>query len=163
MTAPGTQVQLSDATLKQFALMAGSLERYEGGNVESILQSIFKAQTVDDYNKIFGGERAFPLNRSMKITNIRYAESDFKGGIPFYLVIDAVDTTTGEVGEYTTGAESVVGMLMHAAWSGHLPIVCRLVQADRETRAGYKPINLVMEAIGGSGQQTTPEPKKAAK
>lgn len=162
MTEPGKEVQLSKKTLDEFARMATALEEYDAGGGDGILQEIFAANTVDDYNKILGGERALPMNKSIKVERVRYAQSDFNAGLPFYLVIDGVDMTNGEVGQWVSGAQTVVAMLTRAAFAGHLPVIGRAYESAKPTKDGFTPVNWTMEAIGGNGQQEL-DVKPAAK
>lgn len=163
MTAPGTDVVLSKAVLDEFARMAGALEEFDTTGMDGILSDIFAATDVDSYNKVLNGDRVMPMNRSIKVERVRYAQSGFAAGLPFYLVVDGVDTSTGEVGQWVTGATTVVAALTRAAFAGHLPVVGRQSESAKPTKSGYTPINWIMEGIGGNGQQTIPEPKKAAK
>lgn len=151
MTAAGTDVELSRQTLEMFAEMATALEEYDTGGSDSILQGIFKAETLDDYNAIFEGDRGMPLNKELKVTRVRYAKSDYEAGLPFYLVADVIDTRTGETKEYTIGATVPVAILTRASFLGQLPILIELVESDKPTKGGYRPINVHVLAITPAG------------
>lgn len=151
MTAAGTDVELSKETLAMFAEMTTALDEYETGGGDAILQSIFKATTLDEYNEMFKGERGMPLNRELKVTRVRYAQSEYAAGLPFYLVADVVNTTSGEVREFTVGATVPVAIFTRAAFLGHLPMIVRLFESDKPTKSGYKPVNVEVLAISTPG------------
>lgn len=147
MTAPTTEIELSKAVLDEFARMASALEEYDTQGMESIMQGIFAATTLDEFNSVLGADRAMPMGVSMKVDRVRWARSEFAAGLPFYLVIDGVRTDTGEAGQWVTGATTVVAMLVRAAFIGVLPIIGRAVESAEATKSGYRPVNWVMEAM----------------
>lgn len=163
MTAAGTDIELSKETLAMFAEMATALEQYDTGGGDSILQGIFKAETLDDYNAIFNGDRAMPLNRELKVTRVRYAKSEYAAGLPFYLVADVVNTTTGEVKEYTVGATVPVAIFTRATFLGHLPMLVRLYESEKTTKGGYKPVNVEVLAVSTPGLDAPAAKAKAKK
>jgi hypothetical protein len=70
-------------------------------------------------------------------------ESEFAGGLPFFLIVDAADLETGELVTITTGAVSVVAQLAKAHQLGQIPgwrVVPR--QAERPSASGYYPQHL---------------------
>lgn len=153
MTVAGQQVELSPAVLAEFAKMTTALEAYPEGGLDSILTQIFTATTLDDYNKIFDGDRGMPVNVNVQIDRIRYAKTDYPGGLPFYLVCDGVNLKTGEAREYTVGATVVVGTLVRAAFLGHLPCRGYMYEAEEQTKAGLTPYNWKMLEINSTGQE----------
>lgn len=161
MTEVGTEIVLKESTIAAFAQMLTALEEYDAGGLDEILGSIFAAKTVDEFNAVLGAERALPNNREVKVERVRYARSDFTQGLPFYAVLDGVDIKTGEARQWVTGATTVVGVLVHAAASGLLPIVGHAEESDKPTKNNYHPVNWVMSAIGGNGQQALAAEKAA--
>lgn len=154
MTESGTDVELKPETLQEFARMASALEEYDAGGSDAILAEIFKADTVEDYNKIFAGDRELPNDKMLQIDKVRYARSEFAAGLPFYLVIDGVDLDTGEAKQWVSGSTTVVAMLVRAAFAGHLPCKGFARESDKPTKSGYRPINWNMREINNNGQQT---------
>lgn len=155
MTQPGTDIQLSQDTVDLFMKMAGALEPFDAGGSDAILQQIMNATTLDDYNAIFEGDRAFPLGVEVKVTKARYAKSEYAQGAPFYLVIDGERLDTHTVGQWTLGAGVPLAMICRAAFNDQLPLIGKAYEADTPTKSGYKPINWKMIALGS--------PTKAAK
>lgn len=161
MTEAGTDLQLSQATIQEYALMAAALDKYDPEGMESILADIAKADSVEDYNKVLNSERQLPMDRLVRINRIRYAESEYAAGLPFYLVIDGVDINAEKEDQWVTGATTVVAMLVRAAFAGHLPIVGFAKESDKPTKSGYRPVNWTMKEILGTGQPELVAAKKA--
>lgn len=152
MTQPGTELQLSQKTIDMFANMLTALEEYDAGGGDSILQQIMAAETVDDYNKPFSGDRAMRNNIAYRVERVRYARSEFAAGLPFYAVVDGVDTTTGEAGQWVTGATSVVAALVRASFTGQLPCTGEARESAKATKSGYTPVNWIMLSVAGPAQ-----------
>lgn len=146
MTETGTEVVLSQKVVAQFASMVTALEEFDTSGMDGMLSDIFAANTAEDYNKIFEGEREMPLGTPLRVDRVRYAQSDFVGGLSFYAVIDGLNIETGELGQWTTGATVVVATLVRAAFAGHLPCIGSAYQADA-TKSGFRPINWNMRQI----------------
>lgn len=153
MTEAGTEIELSREVLEQFALMLTGLDEFDAEGMDGIMKDIFAATTVEDYNRIFEGDRELPEDKMLQIDRVRYARSEFAAGLPFYAVLDGVDVQSGEVGQWVTGATTIVGMLVRAAFANQLPVVGFARKSAKPTKSGYTPINWHMREIKGGGQQ----------
>lgn len=153
MTEAGTEIELSREVLEQFAQMASALDEFDTEGMDGIMKDIFAVNTVADYNRIFEGDRELPEDKIIQVDRVRYARSEFAAGLPFYLVIDGVDVQSGEVGQWVTGATTIVAMLTRAAFAGHLPCVGFARKSKKPTKNGYTPVNWHMREIKGGGQQ----------
>lgn len=163
MTEPTKELELKPETIAEFARMASALEQYDTEGMESIMAGIFAATTLDEFNAVLGADRALPMGVSIKVERLRYAPSEFAAGLPFYLVIDGVDTRSGEVGQWVTGATTVVAMLVRAAFLDTLPVIGRAVESDTPTKSGYRPVNWIMEAMSPRTEPTLTGAKAKAK
>lgn len=163
MTSAGTDVELSRRTIEMFVDMLPALEKFDAGGSDNILQQILGATTVAEYNQAFEGDRALPMDHEIRIDRVRYAESDFAAGLPFYLVVDGLDMSTGKESQWTIGATSVVAALTRAAFMRHLPALGRAVFSERETKAGYRPVNWQMVHVSDNSQQTLDADAKVKK
>lgn len=163
MTQAGTEIELSRETIAMFVDMLPALEEFDAGGADNILQQILTATTVDEYNKAFDGDRALPMGHEIKVEQVRYARSDFAAGLPFYLVVDGVDVSTGKSGQWTVGATSVVAALSRATFLDQLPVMGKATPSERETKAGYRPVNWVMTMVTDNSQQTLDADAKAKK
>jgi hypothetical protein len=61
------------------------------------------------------------IGERLVVTGIRKAASDFVGGLPWFLVVEAGLQSTGEKVTFTTGAVSVVAQLVKAWSMGRIP------------------------------------------
>ncbi len=83
------------------------------------------------------------LDRPLEVRALRRIPSDYDGGLPFFLVVDAGDLLTGELVTFTTGAVSVVAQLAKASQLGAIPgwrVIPR--QSDRPSSSGFYPQHL---------------------
>jgi hypothetical protein len=88
------------------------------------------------------GMRAY-INEPLEVRGLRRIESDYEGGLPFFLVVDAASIATGELVTFTTGSVTVVAQLAKANQLGAIPgwrVIPR--QADRPSERGFYPQHL---------------------
>lgn len=88
------------------------------------------------------------LNRPFRLLDVEWRPSTFdEEGLPFFAVLHIV-TTDGEPAVMTTGARSVMLKAAKASSAGWLPLSVRLVQAEKATDNGYRPLDLVAAPDG---------------
>lgn len=82
------------------------------------------------------------LNVPVEIKNFKWLESTFEGeGPPVYVVVQATRLDTGDPVTLTNGSRNVMAALSNMARRGTLFGAVRvLVEADKATRAGFKPL-----------------------
>lgn len=119
-----------------------------GAGLESMLLQIAAAQ---DARELDAPWRSSGLeewaNQPLVIRALRRMPSEFEGGLPFFLLVDAAVRATGETVTVTTGAVSVVAQLAKAWSLGAIPglvVVPRI--ASRPSARGYYPMHL--EVVG---------------
>lgn len=78
----------------------------------------------------------------LAILGIRKLPSDFPGGLPWFLVVDAATVDDGEKVTFTTGSVGVVAQLVKAHQLGAFPLVVTPRQSARPTSSGYYPQHL---------------------
>lgn len=85
------------------------------------------------------------LEVPMELRGFTWRRSDFEGeGSPVYFIVRATDLTAGAERVLTTGSMSVLAQLSNMARRGTLVGgVWQLHEAEKPTRAGYKPRWLV--------------------
>jgi hypothetical protein len=81
-------------------------------------------------------------NVPLGILGIRKMPSDYPGGLPWFLVVDAAAIDSGEKVTFTTGAVGVVAQLVKAHQLGAFPLVVIPRQSARPTASGYFPQHL---------------------
>ena len=129
--------------IEAYEAMIASVPDAGGDGFESILAAIALASAPSQLDAPWRstGLAGF-ANTPLVVTGIRKMPSDFPGGLPWFLIIDAANLLTGEVVSITTGAVSVVAQLVKA-WSLDafpLRVVPRI--AERPSANGYFPQHL---------------------
>jgi hypothetical protein len=85
--------------------------------------------------------------RPVEIRGFRWRPSDFEEGSPVFVIVQAIEITTGEIVNLTTGASAVLAQLAWMAQNGQLVgAKVTLMESDKPTRAGYRPLKLVPAA-----------------
>lgn len=85
------------------------------------------------------------LDRPMELHGFHWRRSEFEGeGAPVYFIVAVTDLTDGVRRTLTTGSMSVLAQLSNMARRGTLVGgVWQLIEAEKPTRAGFKPRWLV--------------------
>lgn len=135
--------------VEAFAAMVADVPEAGADGYESILLQIAKAEDVTDLDAPWraDGLKAF-IGHPLEVRGLRRMASEYAGGLPFFLIVDAADLETGELVTVTTGAVSVVAQLAKAWQLGSIPgwrVIPR--EADRPSSSGYYPQHL--EAMRG--------------
>lgn len=135
---------LSEAMIERYSKMAETIPMGgDGTGLESILAQLERADSPEMLASPWesvGGKAV--LGHHLEVTTLKRLPSTYAGGLPFFLVVTAVDHTTGELVTFTTGAVSVAAQLVVAHAKGWVPLHCTLVESERETALGYKPQHL---------------------
>ena len=132
-----------------YEAMAQSIPLAGADGYESILLQIIQADDPAALDAPWraDGLKAF-IGHPLEVRGLRRMESEFAGGLPFFLIVDAVDLETGEVVTVTTGAVSIVAQLAKAFSLGAVPgwrVIPR--EADRPSSSVFYPQHL--EAMRG--------------
>jgi len=114
-----------------------------GDGFDGILEQIARADGLADLDAPWrsGGLEEY-ANVPLAILGIRKMPSDFPGGLPWFLVVDAATVDDGERVTFTTGAVGVVAQLVKAYQLGAFPLVVIPRQSARPTSSGYFPQHL---------------------
>lgn len=139
-------VEAMDRWIEQAA--AGSA----GGDGIDMLASIL---ATDDVEKVAGGgQSAISIGTQLVprpgdstdnfvVQAVRPVLSDKQGaGLPIFVVIEAVNMTTGEVEVLTGGGAETTIRLLRLAELGGLPRVFQWERVLTPTKSGYHPINM---------------------
>jgi hypothetical protein len=134
---------LSPAIVEAYTAMIENVPEAGGDGMASILTALLQVEHPDDLDAPWrsGGLEEF-INVPLLIQGIRKAPSDYQGGLPFFLIADAVVIATGELVTITTGAVSVVAQLAKAHALGAFPWRVIPRQSDRPSERGYYPQHL---------------------
>lgn len=141
--ATGDPLALDPAMVEAYSSMLASVPDSGGDGMEGILQQLLEA---GDASELDAPWRSAGLelyrNTPLVIRSIRKVPSEFEGGLPWFLVLDAAVLGSGELVTITTGAVSVVAQLARAWAMGALPLKVIPRQSDRPSKSGYYPQHL---------------------
>lgn len=131
-------VQLSPNAVQAYESMLASVPDVDSGGYDRILETIAQAKTLTDLDAPWrsSGMDAY-IDVPLVIRGIAKAPSDFKGGLPWFLVVDAVTAADGESARFTTGSVNVVAQLVKAFTMGAFPVAAIPRERERATAAGY--------------------------
>lgn len=68
--------------------------------------------------------------------------STIEGGLPWYLIVNAIDRETGEAIRFNTSAGSVLSKLIKLKALGKWPFRGVISKAEKPTRGGFYPLDL---------------------
>jgi hypothetical protein len=90
------------------------------------------------------------LAKAFNLLSVEWRPSSFddsENSLPFFAILHIVDMD-GVPQVITTGARSVMMKAAKAQLEGWLPLSVRIVEADKKTANGYKPLELVAAPHG---------------
>lgn len=108
-----------------------------------IVMQILNAKDVES---VFEGADTTPardlLGVPIRILSAKAKRSAYEGGATMFLLIDAVrlDQESGEVIKVTTGARNIMAQLYRLTQLNALPVACVIVESERPTAEGYRPL-----------------------
>ena len=144
---PGGEVavipQMSAELVKTFAGMAMLIPSETTDALDSIIGAILSSpswEQLADPWETASAERL--IGRIIRVDRLTRRPSQYKDGLGLFLVVDGVDTQTGEAIVTTTSAMGVVAQLVKAHVAGWLPLYVEWVIAERVTENGYRPQHL---------------------
>lgn len=113
-----------------------------------ILLDALNADDVDDFND----ESKLPSLDSIapaviKVTEATRRESDLGGIMPWYLILDVVDTTTGEALRVQTSAAKPMAVIANLYSKGRLPALLEISKREKATQRGMHPLQVKVLAI----------------
>ncbi len=143
----GPPQAISPQLIEAYAAMIADVPDAGGDAFESILGAIARTTNPADLDAPWrsGGLDEW-IGERLAITGIRKMPSDYPGGLPWFLVVDAIALDTGEVMTLTAGAVSVVAQLAKWWQLGGRPMVVIPRQSERPSKSGYYPQHL--EIVG---------------
>ncbi len=141
---PGTALNVMDGALaRKFAEMATLIPSETGDGAERILAQILAAPSWENLSDPWESSNAAALaGKTLLIRSCLRRPSDFKDGLGVFLVVDSLNTETGEQVVWTTSAVAIVAQLVRAYALGDLPAYAHIVVAERPTERGYHPHHL---------------------
>jgi hypothetical protein len=109
-----------------------------------IIVRILKADDVEQVLEPAGALGARDLlGVPLEISAVRWQRSSLDGGPALFALIEAQRLDEGEPVVVTCGGRNVLAQLLRLAQLSAFPQVVRIVEAERETSRGYRPLWLV--------------------
>ena len=134
--------------LARFAAMAESIPEVGGEGMDSLIASVVNASKPEDLSRAWESMGTEDLiGKTIQVTGIKRAPSDYEGPLGVFLVVEAVDIGSGELVTFTTGAVSVVLQLVKAHAEKWFPLDCVIQKAARPTKDGYYPLHLKVMGV----------------
>ena len=146
-TKPDTETALAvGQTGQQLAKVnafLASVPTVEEDPTEAMLALVLNAASPAEWNAIFQSESLKDYaGRQVRLNAFRTADSDFEGGLAKYLILDATDLKSGERVVLTCSSVMSIAQIVNAVNRGVWPIDVEIVQKDKPTKAGFRPIHL---------------------
>lgn len=85
-----------------------------------------------------------------QISTIDASENESAIQLPWYVMVDSTDIDTGDHVLWQTSAGSVTAKLIRLYNLGYLPAVVEVRKAEKQTRKGFWPMNLIVHAASGT-------------
>lgn len=82
------------------------------------------------------------VGRSFRLHDIRVADSDFEGPLGVYLICDVTWKDTGENALLSASSQISMVQMLALYRDKKLPADLQIVEKDKPTRAGFRPIHL---------------------
>ena len=80
--------------------------------------------------------------RVLDVHDLRVRESDFEGPVGIYLILDATDVETGAHELISCSSQMSMVQLLALYRDRKLPVRVEVVEKDKPTKAGFRPIHL---------------------
>jgi len=119
------------------------LPMQDEGDVTGILAQIINAEGVEDLDSPW---QSAGMGRysgyALEIRAIKRLESDFPGGLGWYLLCEGVILETGEYKAFSTSATAIMAQLLIAWDRGFFPYKVYVRIATKPTKKGFYPMHL---------------------
>lgn len=135
------------------ALLEGIPEAGENDDI-SVYAQLMQAQSVEDFDtgghlpagRDLIGRRLKVESMARRVSDIEDADSDGKFRLPFYLVIESVDTESGEGVRWQTSAPGIVLVLAKLHTWGQLPAIGHIAEQGKEKAGRSRPLAFIIDA-----------------
>lgn len=159
MTKPSTKetpetalaTQNGETAIERINSFLATVPTVEDDPTEAMLSAVLNAIDPKDWNSLFQSKSLREANGvDVRINTYRVRPSDFPGGLKHYMVLDVTILETGERGVLTCSSQMAIAQILNAEARVGLPIDVRIVEKDKPTKAGFKPIHLHYLGKGGA-------------
>ena len=113
------------------------------GDVSGILAQIINSESIEDLDSPWQSAGMGKYNGyAIEIRSIKRIESDFPGGLGWYLLCEGMVLETGEYKAFSTSAVAVMAQLLVAWDRGYFPYQVYVRIATKPTKKGFYPMHL---------------------
>lgn len=113
------------------------------GDVTGILAQIINSESVLELDSPWQSAGMGKYNGyAIEITSIKRIESDYPGGLGWYLLCEGTVMESGEYKAFTTSAVAVMAQLLVAYSRGFFPYQVYVRIATKPTKKGFYPLHL---------------------
>lgn len=126
--------------INQFLSMAPTVQ---DDPTEAMLSYILASPDPTTWNQLFKSS-SLRDNKGLavRINAYRVQPSDFEGGLTHYMVLDVTTLEDGVKGVITCSSQMAIAQILNAEARGFWPLDVRIVEKDKPTKAGFRPIHL---------------------
>lgn len=132
-----------EVILAQYSAVLEEIPFAEDDGGLSIIANILTATTWEELNREneLDNLQDF-VGKRVKVIKLERRISDIEGGMPWYLMVDAIDADTGELVKINTSAGSPMAKLAMLHHFGNLPALVKVTKAEKATKAGFFPLDV---------------------
>jgi hypothetical protein len=136
-------MSLNSGVQEKLTSIIDAIPENSGTGYESVINSILNAKTVTDFNSTWQANSMDAIDgREICITRISKVNSDYDGGLGFFLICDYFDYEAQKYCVGSTGSISICVQLAKANAEGWLPLMCMVVKSEKPTKDGFYPLHL---------------------
>lgn len=137
-----------EVLLAQYGDILQEIPMAEDGDGFGIIVDILNATSWEDLNRDAEMDDMRDwVGKRIKVTNMIRRESTLDNGMPWYLIVDAVDVKSGELVKINTSSGSIMAKLAMLHHWGNIPAVMTVTKAEKATKAGFHPLDVTIEAV----------------
>lgn len=130
-------------TVQKLNDFLANVPSYEEDPTETMLTAILAASNPSEWDALFSAASFKDSDKAtIQINAYRPAESQFNGGLRYFLVLDVTDLKTGVRGVMTCGSTMAMAQVVNAERTVGLPIQVEVVRKPTPTKAGFHPMHL---------------------
>ena len=143
-----------DNLIAEYTKILESIPEAQDDDGVGFILDVLNAETVDDLNR----EDSLPSLDSLAPCRLKFLDvvrrpSDLENGMPFYLVVDAMDTRTGEAIRFQTSAGTPMAVIASRWQRGQWPFVASFTKKAEATKGGYHPLQVKVEVLNDKDER----------
>jgi hypothetical protein len=110
-------------------------------------QELNRESELDNLQKYVG--------KTLKIIGMERRVSEIEGGMPWYLMVDAIDVASGELIKLNTSAGTPMAKMTMLHKFNNLPALVKITKTDKATRSGFYPLELEVLGVNDPAERAS--------